>query len=72
VLEVFPGSEIVQNRVDKYPIQVIVTANIDGRKMEVWKGRQQNLFRKYHDARNKSMQEIKANLRILREELDDD
>ena len=63
---VFPGAEIISNRVDQYPIKVTVTANVEGSKQVVWSGRQQDLFRKYASKRNKAMNEIKTNLMVLK------
>jgi len=60
----------LQNRVDVYPIKVTVSADINGTKLVVWSGRQQNLFSKYGAKRAKSMQEIKLNLEDLKEEYD--
>jgi len=74
VLDVFPDSRIVENRVDKYPIQVVVEAKVDGsqKRMEVWKGRQQDLFRKYAAKRSKAIEDIKSNLQILMDDLDEE
>ncbi len=63
---VFPGAEIISNRVDQYPIKVTVTANVEGSEQVVWSGRQQDLFRKYASKRNKAMNEIKTNLMVLK------
>ena len=67
---VFPGAEIVENRIDEYPIKVAIKADINGTKMDVWTGRQQNLFSKYASKRRASIAEIKANLNDLKEEFD--
>jgi len=70
---VFPGSRIVQNQVDSYPIKVIVTAELPGSKpMTIWSGRQQDLFGKYASKRAKSMEAIQANLRDFKEEFVDE
>jgi len=61
----------VQNRVDSYPIKVIVTAQLAGgnnKPMTIWSGRQQDLFGKYASKRTKSMEAIKANLQDFKEE----
>lgn len=71
VQEVFPGCDIANDRVDAYPIQVLVTAHVDGRPpVVVWKGRQQSLFRKYPDVRTQTMEEIKAKLQSLQKEIE--
>eukprot|EP00339_Tiarina_fusa_P020821 CAMPEP_0117023020 /NCGR_PEP_ID=MMETSP0472-20121206/17225_1 /TAXON_ID=693140 ORGANISM="Tiarina fusus, Strain LIS" /NCGR_SAMPLE_ID=MMETSP0472 /ASSEMBLY_ACC=CAM_ASM_000603 /LENGTH=39 /DNA_ID= /DNA_START= /DNA_END= /DNA_ORIENTATION= len=38
--------------------------------MNVWQGRQQDLFKKYAAKRSKAIEDIKANLEILKEEMD--
>eukprot|EP00565_Helicotheca_tamesis_P009216 CAMPEP_0185732928 /NCGR_PEP_ID=MMETSP1171-20130828/17961_1 /TAXON_ID=374046 /ORGANISM="Helicotheca tamensis, Strain CCMP826" /LENGTH=83 /DNA_ID=CAMNT_0028402535 /DNA_START=136 /DNA_END=386 /DNA_ORIENTATION=+ len=70
VEEVFPGSKITANRVDEYPIRVIVTAQVGGTKIKVWEGRQQSLFRKNWSQRERSMQEMKMNLEDLKEDFE--
>ena len=70
VRTVFPGAEIIQDRVDVYPIRVIVTAHLNGKNMEVWSGRQQSLFSKYYTEREKSMAEIIELLKGLKEDFD--
>jgi protein subunit release factor A len=67
---VFPDSDIVPNRTDKYPIHVEVTANVGGTKVNVWSGSQRDLFRKYASRRSKAIQEIIANLEDLKEEFE--
>jgi hypothetical protein len=49
---------------------VTIEANVSGRKIQVWRGSQKQLFSKYRDARTKTMKDIKANLEILRDKLD--
>lgn len=68
--EAFPGAEIVQDRVDNYPIRVIVSAEVNGQKMEVWSGRQQSLFSKYTSERKQAMAAIVQNLEDLKEDFD--
>ena len=70
VLAVFPGCPITENRVDKYPIKVIVTAHVGGSKFEVWSGRQQDLFSKNGAKRTQTMNVIKANLETLKEDFE--
>lgn len=72
VREVFPGSEIVPNRTDAYPIRVVVTAETGGNKggVEIWSGRQQNLFGKNRSKREQSMAEIKSKLNELKVKID--
>ncbi len=67
---VFPKATIVENRIDEYPVKVVIKAEVDGATMDVWSGRQQNLFRKYADKRRSSIAEIQANLNDLKEEFD--
>lgn len=79
VKKVFPTSKIIENRIDSYPIQVIVTAtaqqqqqqhggnsiNHDGDasvELELWRGRQQDLFSKYKQKRNNAIKKIQASL----------
>ena len=54
------------NRVDVYPIKVIVTAKVGGTTVKVWGGRQQSLFRKYRADREKAMAEMIQNLEDLK------
>jgi len=70
VRAVFPGCKIIENRVDVYPVKVIVTAELGGRgrPMEIWSGRQQNLFSKYASKRSTSMTQIKENLKMFKED----
>lgn len=68
VKEVFPGAQITANRTENYPIRVSVSASVDGTKVEVWSGRQQDLFRKYGAKRQKAMETMKNNLNDLKEE----
>mmetsp|Transcript_46261 Transcript_46261/g.51597 ORF Transcript_46261/g.51597 Transcript_46261/m.51597 type:complete len:87 (-) Transcript_46261:227-487(-) len=64
VQDVFPESEIIENCVDKYPIKVIVTARIStqDKKIEIFKGKQQDLFSKYQTKRTRTMKQIQASL----------
>ena len=60
------AATVIENRVEVYPIRVIVTAETgDGsgaKTTEIWSGRQQALFSKYAGDRTRSMNEIAANL----------
>ena len=38
---VFPDAEIIQNRIDQYPVKVVIKAELNGAKMDIWSGRQQ-------------------------------
>lgn len=67
---VFPGSPIVPNRVDTYPIRVSVTVN--GSNTPIWSGRQQDLFRKYAAKRNQCVQEITTKLRQFQDTMIND
>eukprot|EP00536_Pseudo-nitzschia_multiseries_P004579 jgi/Psemu1/10272/gm1.10272_g len=60
VRKVFPDAPVVEHRVDKYPIKVIVTAaqSQSGTETKIWSGKQQNLFSKYAAKRTKAIQEI--------------
>jgi len=64
VKTVFPDSPVVEHRVDKYPIRVVVTAEqqSSGEKTKIWSGRQQDLFTKYSAKRTKSVQQIISSL----------
>lgn len=68
--DIFPGAEIIENRIDEYPVKVVIKAELNGAKMDIWSGRQQNLFRKYAAKRRESIAEIQANLNDLKEEFD--
>ena len=74
--KVFPSSQIIENRVDKYPIRVIVTAHIiltnavdDDDGVEIWSGRQQDLFSKYKSKRINAMKEINSSLEGLKKSI---
>jgi len=59
---------VVENRVNVYPIRVIITSGeSDGN--EIWSGRQQDLFSKYYDRRVEVMSEIEGNLQKLKSKL---
>jgi hypothetical protein len=74
VRQVFPGSEVVANRTEAYPIEVKIHAETGSKKkgVEIWSGRQQSLFQKNCKQRDKSMKDIVANLNILKEELEEE
>ena len=70
--KVFPSSQIIENRVDKYPIRVIVTAhtsNVGIDAVEIWSGRQQDLFSKYKSKRINAMKEINSSLEGLKKSI---
>ena len=71
MLEGWPGIKIIENRIDSYPVRVTVTANVNGKDWEIWKGRQQDLFRKYGAKRTRSMAAITMATEELKEELND-
>lgn len=64
--QVFPDSEIVPYRTNLYPIWVTVDADFGEKTVQVWSGKQQKLFAKNRNKRNKTMDEIKANLESLK------
>lgn len=69
MLAVFPKATVIENRIDDYPIKVVIQAELKNHgSIDVWSGRQQNLFRKYADTRRSSISEIQANLKDLKEE----
>ena len=80
VRSVFPDSKIETHRTDSFPIRVIISARIGGssssnnkaKELEVWSGRQQDLFSKYATKRRQTMEAIKANLIDLQESLEDE
>jgi hypothetical protein len=49
---------------------VIVTAQVGNSKLEVWSGRQQDLFSKNGAKRTQTMKTIKANLEMLKEDFE--
>ena len=68
--KVFPSSQIIENRVDKYPIRVIVTAHSEeDNGLEIWSGRQQDLFSKYKSKRINAMKEINSSLEGLKKSI---
>ena len=71
VLEGWPGIKVIENRIDSYPVRVTVKANVNGKDWEIWKGRQQDLFRKYGAKRTRSMAAITMATEELKEELND-
>ena len=77
VRTVFPDCEIETQRNDSYPIRVIISARVGNdnnkaKELEVWSGRQQDLFSKYATKRRQTMETIKANLMDLQERLEDE
>jgi hypothetical protein len=69
VRAIFPDAAIQNNRTDNYPIRVIVTADVGGKPVEIWSGRQQDLFRKYASKRSKALEEMKKSLLDLKANL---
>jgi hypothetical protein len=67
---VFPHAEIVKNRVNSYPVKVIVTAHVGATNVDVWSGRQQSLFQKNASQRKASISEIKKRLEDLKEDFE--
>ena len=55
----FPQATVIYNRVNEYPIVVKIEFN----GVEVWKGDQRGLFRKY---KHRALPEIKAKLEALK------
>jgi hypothetical protein len=70
VKAVFPKAQIIEKRIDEYPIKVVIKADISGTKLDVWSGRQQSLFRKNAAERNISIAAIQRNLEDLKGEFD--
>ena len=62
VNDVFPDSTVTPNGTNNYPIKVVISAEHGGQKVDIWSGRQQDLFRKYATKRDKSIAEMKRNL----------
>eukprot|EP00542_Grammatophora_oceanica_P016183 CAMPEP_0194046636 /NCGR_PEP_ID=MMETSP0009_2-20130614/22045_1 /TAXON_ID=210454 /ORGANISM="Grammatophora oceanica, Strain CCMP 410" /LENGTH=60 /DNA_ID=CAMNT_0038692007 /DNA_START=201 /DNA_END=383 /DNA_ORIENTATION=+ len=59
------------NRTDAYPIKVTVSAAIGKTSnVQVWSGRQQDLFRKYASKRKDAINAMTQNLQDLKEELE--
>ena len=47
-----------------------MSAQVNGMNMDIWSGRQQDLFSKYSTKRARAMKEIEANLQDMKEEFD--
>ena len=62
----FPQADVTENRVNKYPIRVVVTARVGKTTVKVWEGDQKSLFRKYGSRRKKAMVEMATNLKKLK------
>eukprot|EP01084_Bolivina_argentea_P194659 334026_1 len=61
IMEVHPSANIIKNRVDTYPIQVIVS-RVEGEgegDTELFRSDQRDLFRKYGSRRTTSIDKIK-------------
>ena len=72
IRDVFPDCVIIPERTNAYPLKVVISVEngANGDKQIVWSGKQQNLFEKYQNKRNKSMQRIKSKLADLRQQHD--
>jgi protein subunit release factor A len=70
VKAVFPDAKITENRTENYPIKVLVSASVGGTNVEIWSGRQQDLFSKYAKKRKAAMDTMKRNLVDLKEEFE--
>lgn len=68
-MKIFPNCSITPKCVDKYPICVIIDAKIGSTTMQVWKGDQRSLFRKYAAKREKTQKDIIENLEMLKEDM---
>ena len=72
-----PGCEIIENKIDTYPIVVTVTAEFmedtndtcESIPVLIWTGKQQDLFKKNPTNRTESIKEIKEKLREFVTEL---
>jgi hypothetical protein len=64
------GSTIVGHRIDSYPIRVAITAEVDDERVELWSGRQQELFRKNASARQRTIKQIQACVHEFLSQLD--
>lgn len=70
VRSVFPGSTIIPRRVSSHPCKVVVLAKMEGKDVvEVWAGDQTKLFDKNSRERSRCMENIRTNLRGLRQDL---
>jgi hypothetical protein len=69
VRSIFPDAAIQNNRTENYPIRVIITADVGGKPVEIWSGRQQDLFRKYAAKRSKALEQMKKSLLDLKANL---
>ena len=56
--KVYPDAPVVENRIDKYPIRVTISAE----NQKIWSRRQQDLFSKYASKRKQAMADIEASL----------
>eukprot|EP00980_Cylindrotheca_fusiformis_P012289 scaffold3001_cov122-Cylindrotheca_fusiformis.AAC.14 len=70
IRSVFPLCAIETIRLDQCAtLQVVITASASDIELPIWSGRQQNLFRKYRVKRRKTMKDIVANLKTVKESL---
>jgi len=49
---------------------VIIEAEMNNQKLQVWQGRQQDLFRKYASKRTSAMKQIVSGLEDLKQDFD--
>ena len=72
VRHVFPDAEIETKCKDNYPIKVVVEVLMgeEKKRVKIWKGKQQELFRKNAARREKAQGEIVKNLKELKETLE--
>lgn len=57
--KVYPDAPVVENRIDKYPIRVTISAD----SQKIWSGHQRDLFSKYASKRTQAMADIEASLK---------
>lgn len=70
VRQVFPDAEIETKCKDNYPLKVIVEVCMEEKRVKVWKGKQQDLFRKNAKKRQNAQADIVKNLTALKEEME--
>ena len=67
----FPYSLVEAKRTYAYPIRVIITMTSpddSSQEVEIWSGQQQDLFEKYPQRRQRTIQEIRETLAKLQQE----
>ncbi len=65
ILAVYPDADVIGNQVDEYPIKVKIFNGSGGKKELLWESDQRNLFRKYSDRRQESINAIKNVMKKL-------